>query len=396
MSTNRDCPICGSGEHKLLFSQHFTGISSGSLLDGYDVVACQNCGFCFASSIPEQSMFNQYYRDLSKYEHQGLMNELSEYDISRYSKSAQLLSEFVEDKQARILDVGCSTGGLLNALKQVGYKNLHGLEPSPLCARLARQRYDVEVFTGSLSDLPAPPSSYDLIILGSVIEHIRDLKSALTQLRVLLSPNGLVYIDAPDATRFGETTEAPFQEFSTEHINYFSPITLINLMEEIGFVKIHLLQTSVEPNPGKVVCEIKGLFVKRKKAGVFSPEQDHETEKAMTKYISDSVLVEEQIHQVINQIASDGTPILIWGVGSHTQRLLATSQLSHANIQVFIDSNPRYQGKTLLGKPIISPNDVRNYDNPILIASRGYQKEIDNIIKKVLELPNKVIYLYHI
>ena len=279
---------------------------------------------------------------------------------------------------------------------QIGYENLQGLEPSPLCAKLAYERYGIRVFTGSLSDLTNASSLYDLIILGSVIEHLRDLEAALTQLRDLLSPGGFLYIDAPDATRFGETTEAPFQEFSTEHINYFSPTSLKNLMGRFGFAKVHLIQSSVEPNPGKVACEIKGLFVKREKIDTFSLERDRETENAIASYVSDSMLLEEQIHQEINKIASDGTSILIWGVGSHTQRLLATSQLVNANIQAFVDSNPRYQGKTLLGKPILSPNDLQNYGDPILIASRGYQKEIGEIITNVLNLSNDVIYLYNI
>jgi hypothetical protein len=211
----------------------------------------------------------------------------------------------------------------------------------------------------------------------------------------LLSPEGLVYIDAPDATRFAETMEAPFQEFSTEHINYFSPTSLTNLMEASGFRRIHLIQTKVEPSVGKVVCELKGLFRKRQ-VGSPEPEYDHDSETALTEYIISSHRLEEKVHQVIESVVGEGNPILVWGVGTHTQRLLATSQLPRAKIQVFIDSNPRYQGKTLLGRPVISPKDLGEYHDPILIVTRGYQQEIDEYIRSELRLPNKVIHLYQL
>jgi hypothetical protein len=199
---------------------------------------------------------------------------------------------------------------------------------------------------------------------------------------------------APAGNRFDQTKEAPFQEFSIEHINFFSPRSLTNLMQQFGMDRVFLSQSILEPNPGKLACEIEGLFVKREISAASLPDYDLEAEAAITRYISESMTMEKQVHQVIDQIVSAGRPILVWGVGSHTQRLLATSRLSHANIQVFIDSNPRYQGKTLLGKPIVAPGEARNYRDPILIASRGYQQEIDHVIKQVLKLPNEVLYLY--
>jgi hypothetical protein len=32
------------------------------LYDGYSVVSCHNCGFVYASGIPEQTVFNEYYK----------------------------------------------------------------------------------------------------------------------------------------------------------------------------------------------------------------------------------------------------------------------------------------------------------------------------------------------
>ena len=69
-STQKDrvCPVCKGDNKSLLFRQRFTEISEASLLAGFDVVVCRNCGFCFADHFPSQVVFDLYYREMSKYE----------------------------------------------------------------------------------------------------------------------------------------------------------------------------------------------------------------------------------------------------------------------------------------------------------------------------------------
>src|ERR1035437_10720066 len=64
----RPCPICRGERSKLPFRQSFAHLSAASLMDGYHVVICEQCGAGFADEIPPQSVFDEYYRDLSKYE----------------------------------------------------------------------------------------------------------------------------------------------------------------------------------------------------------------------------------------------------------------------------------------------------------------------------------------
>jgi FlaA1/EpsC-like NDP-sugar epimerase len=86
--------------------------------------------------------------------------------------------------------------------------------------------------------------------------------------------------------------------------------------------------------------------------------------------------------------------IIIWGVGTHTLRLLETSRLGRANIVAFVDSNPRYQLKQLNGIPIIAPADLKSRPEPILISSRVFQREIEQQIREDLRLSNQIVKLY--
>ena len=79
-------------------------------------------------------------------------------------------------------------------------------------------------------------------------------------------------------------------------------------------------------------------------------ERDDVTEPDLRQYVRDSQRVDDRIRQTIDEILDRGEPIVVWGVGTHTLRLLATSRLKNAKIAAFVDSNPRYQGKTVQGR----------------------------------------------
>lgn len=149
----RACPVCGSSSKRLLYTQRFAGLSDASLLDGYEVVVCTDCGLGYADNLPPQSGFDAYYRDLSKYENQHVDGALSAYDRKRFPETLELIAGSLPDRDLRILEIGCSTGGLLQDLQAAGYTRVVGLDPSPVCTRLARERCGAVTLTGSLSDL---------------------------------------------------------------------------------------------------------------------------------------------------------------------------------------------------------------------------------------------------
>jgi len=112
--------------------------------------------------------------------------------------------------------------------------------------------------------------------------------------------------------------------------------------------------------------------------------------------MSKSQEVENRIRHTIDSLVESASPIIVWGVGTHTLHLLASSRLPQANICAFVDSNPRYQGKQLNGLPIIAPADLQERPETILISSRVFQSVIEKQIRDDLKLDNKVIKLYQL
>ena len=392
--SKRNCAICNNENKKLLFRQQFSTLSDGSLLTGYDVVICENCGFSFADDIPEQTQFDDYYQEMSKYEYQDTRGRESTFDEDRFKAIVEFMFPFLPKSQSRILDIGCATGGLLSVLKNKGYNNVFGLDPSPLCAKVAQQLYNIPVVTHNLWNFPLPSQPFDCIILCGVLEHIRNLNLALNKISSLLSTEGILCIVVPDASKFSDCEDAPFQEFSNEHIDFFSPTSLNNLLAISGFKNIVYEQSNHAQSDTTNMPVITAIYQKELTSKEYTIIQDTETMNKLTQYIQICQSIDSKINQIINNLVETQIPLIIWGVGTHTQRLLATSKLAEANISAFVDSNPKYHQKQLHEKPIISPLDLTEYSESILISSRVFQENIKIQIRDILKLENNLILLY--
>ena len=196
---------------------------------------------------------------------------------------------------ARVLDIGCATGQLLALLKHRGYGRVLGLDPSPTCAAIARRLYDVEVITGTIDDNGLPEETFDFLILSGVLEHIRDLRPVLRRLRGLLAAGGQMLICVPDAARFAEEEDAPFQQFSTEHVNFFSSQSLTGLMSANGFAPVLCQHNEFTDGRGytQVGPVVDAVF--RKSDGPAAARADVVTEPALTEYIRKSRAVDDGI-----------------------------------------------------------------------------------------------------
>jgi SAM-dependent methyltransferase len=389
----RRCPVCGSPRSRLLHSISFEELSEIRLLGGYDVVVCQDCGAGFADRIPPQAILDPYYRDFSKvaYEYRG--GKGTAYEDLRFREEAKTIIPHIPDRGSRILEIGCSTGHLLAVLKEEGYDNVQGVDPSPSCAQAAWDLYRIPVQSHTIFNLPGPDHPFDLVMLIGVMEHIRDLDRAIDKLRGLLAPRGRLYLGVPDAAHFDSNRDAPFQEFSQEHLNFFSATSLVNLMQSRGFKLLSGGRFLLEHSHGTWCASLYCVFTAAM-PGTASWARDEETERGLRAYIRQSQEAEGRLRQIIESLAASGRPVVVWGTGGHTQRLLAMSALAQVNIAAFVDSHPKYQGQQLRGIPILPPEGVAGRTEPILISSYAAQHEIVQQIREKLRLDNELILLY--
>jgi SAM-dependent methyltransferase len=392
---NRLCPVCEGLNNKFLFHQKFSSISNGTLLDSYDVVCCESCGFSFANNIPDQEIFDTYYEAFSKYESvfDGKYTE-SQFDKKRFEIICSYIFENNIERSANILDIGCSTGFFLNILKNAGFHSVKGIDPSDNCSKIAKDYYNIQVYTGNVNHLDNIGSKFDLIVMIGVLEHIRDLDITLKRLYDSLNIYGKLLIVVPDASNYYLGVDASFQEFSIEHINYFGPISLENLLKKNRFVNKGFKQVMFEVNNNTITPGLLSLFEKSPNTNNFDFKYDYVLVENLVKYILKSELDEKSVFEKIKLIIEAKINIYIWGTGAQTLSLLEKSNLSTCKILSFIDSNTKYHGNKINGISIIGPNEIIDQKATIIISTRAYQDQIEKYIIEDLKLPNNIIKLY--
>jgi len=386
---NRLCPLCTSSQKDVLFEQIFYA-NSLTLMNGYKVVVCASCGFCFADEIPTQTEFDLYYEQMSKYEYDRYDNHPSGDQMKHYTKIVNFIEPHLTDKNVSILDLGCSTGGLLSIFKQRGFSNLLGIDPSPACVNSMQRLFGIDARVNNFSEL-TDEKKYDLVILSEVLEHIVNLKEILTKIRSILSDRGYLFVEVPDSERWEAQISAPFQQFSVEHINYFSHGSLDHLLSKNGF------QTATRREADYISEKITEPVIMSlaAKSSTTAGNADlwKDTLQPVRKYVAKCHENDKTLKAILSSKLSGVDRLIVWGVGTHTLRLLERG-LDIAKIIYFVDSNPRYTGKTINGLEIKAPEDIREPDTPILVSTFLYQDEITDQIQHALRLKNQVITIY--
>jgi len=136
-------------------------------------------------------------------------------------------------KHNRILDVSCGPGVSLAWLAHERGWQAAGVDPDAHSARVARERYGVEVETGLLADLSAPDEHFDCAILDNSLEHTFDPLGTLLEVWRVLRPGGGVFIAVPNAE--GVATRSMDLNAHWGHWFLFTPRVLYRALSRIGF-----------------------------------------------------------------------------------------------------------------------------------------------------------------
>ena len=131
----------------------------------------------------------------------------------------------------KILDIGCGPGWFLSSLGDEWDR--HGVEISSFASSIAGKY--AKIHAGSLDDYDE--TSFDVIVMNHVIEHITDPIPFLLKTKEMLKPNGVFIIGTPDfdsaaARRYGDN----FRLLDDPtHVSLFSQESMYRCLRDIGF-----------------------------------------------------------------------------------------------------------------------------------------------------------------
>jgi 2-polyprenyl-3-methyl-5-hydroxy-6-metoxy-1,4-benzoquinol methylase len=178
----------------------------------------------------------------------------SPYDL--YRRLDVLINEFLDGEDLKgkhVLDAGCGTGRGTERMNSRGAQ-VTALDIGPNLVNLTRARYPCQALIASVSELPFPDNTFDVVFSTEVIEHTPDpLASALEMYRVL-KPNGHLVLSTPVWL-----WQWPVRIASLLHLrpfdgleNFLRPQTLRQTLQASGAVVeahrgIHLLPFQIKP-----------------------------------------------------------------------------------------------------------------------------------------------------
>lgn len=172
------------------------------------------------------------------------------------------------DGERLVLDIGCGSGALAEWIKRANPGAVvHGIDISPEAGQLAAARLDQFWCLDLDRDhLPDSETSYDLIILGDVLEHLKRPDLFLAGLRNRLRPGGGVIASVPNVANYsirlrlllGEFRYAETGILDRSHLRFFTRQSLAELIGQSGFAVVQ--ERVISRFPGFLAALLPGLL----------------------------------------------------------------------------------------------------------------------------------------
>jgi ubiquinone/menaquinone biosynthesis C-methylase UbiE len=153
-------------------------------------------------------------------------------DCASRALAIRSIEQCAAGRDLMVLDVGCSSGFLLEELRErkpdLALIGSDFIVP-PLQA-LARRLPGVPLLQFDLRKCPLPTACIDAVTALNVLEHIDDDKSALHQIWRILKPGGLAHIEVPAGPHLYDIYDEYLMHYRRYNLDH-----LENLAAETGF-----------------------------------------------------------------------------------------------------------------------------------------------------------------
>ena len=193
--------------------------------DAFKYFECDHCGCLQISKIPSNLAIyypTNYYSFNSRKEKRisfarsRLLNRLRQKKnssmllgrnrgkiLSLLFKDSPLatLSKIHLNKETRVLDIGCGSGNLLSILREIGFKNLLGVD------RFIEK--DLQLKNGlniKKGDIKIAKGKWDLIMFNHSFEHISNQLETVQSVSTLLDINGICLFNIPTVSSYAWRT----------------------------------------------------------------------------------------------------------------------------------------------------------------------------------------------
>jgi SAM-dependent methyltransferase len=114
----------------------------------------------------------------------------------RHENIVKVVNKFA-DKNKPLLEIGVREGFLFDHLKNHGYKNLYGVDISPVGIKRLHERGYKGHVADAANDLKIGDRKFDAIIISHCLEHVPEPNKVVDNMYDALNDDGIVYVEVP-------------------------------------------------------------------------------------------------------------------------------------------------------------------------------------------------------
>ena len=386
-----DCRCCGSKNLKRILSLGFQPLANNliknkkSKFDTYplELNFCLDCyNVQLSVSVNPKKMFSNYY----------YLSSTSKSFRSHFEQaSKKYFKEFKLNKQSQIIDIGSNDGVGLLPFKELGIKNLLGIEPAKNLCKISNKK-GIKTLNDFLNykSLKRIKHKADLILASNVFAHSDDLKEMGECILKLLSKNGTAIIEVQYLLK--TLKDLTFDNIYHEHYNYWSLTSIKNFFDNLGG-KIYKAE-EINTHGGSLriyVCKNLNKKVDKSVSKLLRIEENYGIKKFSTyKTFADKILkIKKNVLNNLKILKNKSNSVIGYGAPAKATTALNFFGISE-EIDFIVEDNKLKHNKYVPGVniPIYSKNKIKNNKSPILVLAWNFYSEIK---KNNKNLTNKFI-----
>lgn len=188
-------------------------------------------------------------------------------EMDLYNETYDIICEVIENKNAKILEIGCGPGNITKYLltKRPDFK-IFGIDIASNMIELARANNPTALFKiMDIREINKIPENYDAIICGFCLPYVapKDCKKFFADANKLLTENGMLYLsfveDNGDKSGFRVSSSGDRVYFYYHKIDEFQTSLQQNSFEVLKAFKLNYNRSETE-------LEIHTILIAKKKA----------------------------------------------------------------------------------------------------------------------------------
>ena len=375
-----ECRSCGNSKLKRVVSLGYQPLANNLLnkkdekceLYPLEVNYCDNCHNCQLSvAVDPKKMFSTYLYTSST---SASFREHFINAAKNYTKELRL-----KPKKSYIIDIGSNDGVGLKPFKDLGFKNILGIEPAKNLAKLANKN-KIKTFNGFLSkkNIKNIKKNADLILASNVFAHSDNLKEMAECMIQLLSKKGTIIIEVQYL--MNTLKDLTFDNIYHEHYNYWSLTSLINFFKQFqvkifkaekiathgGSIRIYIKKNKnvkIEKNVTELIKEEEKFGIKDFKTYQDFGEKVYKIRKNVIKNLND-LKKNEDIIVGYGAPAKATTALNFFGINKEIDYIVEDNKLKHKKFVPGVKI------------PIISKDKILKKNPLILVLAWNFYDEI--------------------